>query len=170
MLQLLLPELLFDVQTERDGTFVLLAVFGMVTAKRDELLADGTATIRLPLAAFCVLNDTLHLLAGRKRAVGIATLTCMDQRLDAALDAETTRVSWALGSCCCLVVAVVVQSKPQLIHLVLVTFNIVAGDAQVIVLEKERRKKRDKNMNMGVIAGLTILVYTSSFQPFPTAT
>lgn len=136
MLQLLLPELLLDVQTERDGTFVLLAVFGMVAAQGNELLADGTATIRLSLAAFCVLNNTLHLLTGRQGAVGVAALARVDQRLDAALDAETARVSRALGSCCCLVVAVIVQSKPKLIHLVLMTFNIVAGNAQVIVLEK----------------------------------
>lgn len=134
MLQLLLPELLLDVQAERDGTFVLLTVFGMVAAQSNELLADGTATVRLALAAFCVLNNTLHLLAGRQGAVGVAALACVDQRLDAALDAEATRVSRALGSCCCLVVAVIVQSKPQFIHLVLMTFSVVAGDAQVIVL------------------------------------
>lgn len=62
MLQLLLPEFLLDVQTERDGTFVLLAVLGVVAAQGDELLANGTATIGLPLAALCVLNDPLHLL------------------------------------------------------------------------------------------------------------
>lgn len=79
MLQLLLPELLLDVQTERDGTFVLLTVFGMVAAQSNELLADGTATIRLPLATFCVLNNTFHLLAGWQRAVGVAALACVDQ-------------------------------------------------------------------------------------------
>lgn len=50
------------------------------------------------------------------------------------MDAEATRVSWALSSCRRLVVAIIVQSKPQLIHLVLMAFNIVAGDAQVVVL------------------------------------
>lgn len=109
-------------------------MLGMVAAKSDKLLADGTATICLALAAFCVLNNTLHLLAGRERAVGIAALACMDQRLNAALYAKTTRVSWALGSCCSLVVAVIIKSKSKLIHLVLMTFNIVTGNAQVIVL------------------------------------
>lgn len=78
MLQLLLPELLLDVQTEWDGTFVLLAVFGMVAAQGNELLADGTATIRLSLAAFCVLNNTLHLLTRWQGAVGVAALTRVD--------------------------------------------------------------------------------------------
>lgn len=141
MLQLLLPQLLLDVQTERDGTFVLLTVFGMVAAQSNELLADGTASICLALAALRVLNNSLHFLAGRQGAVGVAALARMDQRLDAALDAETARVSWALGGGRCLVVAVVIQPQPQLIHFVLMTFIIVAGDAQVIVLENG--KKRD---------------------------
>ena len=72
----------------------------MVAAQSNELLADGAATIRLALAAFCVLNNALHLLAGRQRAVGVAALARMDQRLNASLDAETTGVSRALSSCC----------------------------------------------------------------------
>lgn len=100
VLQLLLSELLLDVQTERDGTFVLLTVFGVVAAQSNELLADGAAAVGLALAALRVLNDTFHLLAGWQGAVGIAALTRVDQRLDAALDAETTGVSGALGGCC----------------------------------------------------------------------
>lgn len=148
MLQLLLPQLLLDVQAKRDGTFVLLTVFGVVAAQSNELLADGTATVRLALAAFCVLNNTLHLLAGWQGAVGVAALACVDQRLDAALDTEAARVSRALGSCGCLVVAVVVQSKPQLIHLVLMTLSVVAGDAQVIVLMREGKKREIEKINM----------------------
>lgn len=135
MLQLLLPEFLLNVQTERDRTFVLLAVFGVVAAQSNELLADRTAAIGLALAALCVLHNALHLLTGRQRAVGIATLASVDQRLDAALDAETARVTGALSSCRCLVAAVVIQAKPQLFHLVLMTLSVVTGDAQVIVLE-----------------------------------
>ena len=63
-----------------------LTKLGVVAAESNELLADGAATIGFSLAAFCVLNNTLHLLAGRQRAVGIATLTSVDQGLDAALD------------------------------------------------------------------------------------
>lgn len=79
MLQLLLPQLLLDVQTERDGTFVLLTVFGVVAAQSNQLLADGAAAIRLALAALCVLHNALHLLAGRQQAVGVAALTGVDQ-------------------------------------------------------------------------------------------
>lgn len=77
MLQLLLPQLLLDVQAERDGTFVLLTVLGVVAAQGNELLADRTAAVGFALAALCVLNNTLHLLAGWQRAVGVATLTCV---------------------------------------------------------------------------------------------
>lgn len=78
MLQLLLAKLVFDVQTEWDRTLVLLTVFGMVTTQSNELFADRTATIGFALATFGVLDHTLHLLAGRERTVGIATLTSMD--------------------------------------------------------------------------------------------
>lgn len=89
MLQLLLAELLLDVEAERDGTLVLLAVLGVVAAQCDELLAHRTPTVGLALAALRVLNHPLHLLAGRERAVGVPALARMDQGLDAALDAET---------------------------------------------------------------------------------
>lgn len=128
-------------------------MFGMVAAQSNELLADGTAAICLSLAAFCVLNNTLHFLARREGAVGVATLACMDQRLNAALYAETARVSWALGSCRSLVVAVVVQSKTKLIHLVLMTFNIVTGDAQVVVLTDSAVEAR-LHMVFTLIAGI----------------
>lgn len=65
MLQLLLPELVLDVQAERDRTLVLLTVLGMVATQRDKLFADGASSICFPLAAFGVLDDALHLLAGR---------------------------------------------------------------------------------------------------------
>lgn len=79
VLQLLLSQLLLDVQTEWNRTFVLLTVFGMVAAQSNELLANGTAAICLALAAFCVLNNPLHLLTGWQRAVGVAALACVDQ-------------------------------------------------------------------------------------------
>ena len=86
MLQLLLAKLVLDVQAERDRTLVLLTVLCMVTAQSNELLAHRAATIGFALAALGVLHHSLHLLAGRQRAVGIATLTSVDQGLDAALD------------------------------------------------------------------------------------
>lgn len=78
MLQLLLAKLVFDIQTEGDGTLVLLTVLGMVTAQSNELFADRAATIGFALATFGVLDYALHLLTGRERAVGIATLTSVD--------------------------------------------------------------------------------------------
>jgi hypothetical protein len=38
---------------------------------------------------FGVLHHTLHLLAGRQAAVGVATLAGVNQGLNATLDAET---------------------------------------------------------------------------------
>lgn len=105
---MLLPELLLDVEAERHRALVLLAVLGMVAAESNELLADGASTIGFPFAALGVLHNPLHLLAGRQGAVGIAALAGMYQRLDATLDAQTSRVSWALGGCSLLVVALII--------------------------------------------------------------
>lgn len=108
VLQLLLPEFLLDVQAERHRALVLLAVFGVVAAQGNELLADGAPAIGFPLATFGMLHDPLHLLAGGEGAVGIPALAGVDQRLDAALDAQAARVSRALGGRSLLVVALII--------------------------------------------------------------
>lgn len=77
MLDLLLPELMFDVETEGHWAFVLLAVFGMVATKGNQLFAHRTASISLALAALGVLDNTLHFLAGWQRTICIAALTSM---------------------------------------------------------------------------------------------
>lgn len=84
----------------------------MIATKCNELFANGAATIGFPFAAFCVLDHTFHLLAGWQRAVGISTLAGMDKRLDAALNAEATRISGALSGSCSLVAAFIIQTKP----------------------------------------------------------
>lgn len=108
VLQLLLPELLLDVEAERHRALVLLAVLGMVAAEGNELLADGAPAIGFSFAALGMLHNSLHLLARGQRAVGIAALAGMDQRLDAALDAQATGISWALGGRSLLVVALII--------------------------------------------------------------
>ncbi len=84
-----MPQFLLDVEAEWHRALVLLAVFCMVTTKCDELLADRTTAIGFTLAAFGMLNYTFHFLARWKRAVGIAALAGMHQRLDAPLNTET---------------------------------------------------------------------------------
>lgn len=88
VLDLLLTELVFDVEAEGHGAFVFLAVFGMVAAKGNELLAHWAASIGLALTALGVLHNPLHLLAGWQRAVGVAALAGVHQGLDTALDAQ----------------------------------------------------------------------------------
>lgn len=111
VLQLLLPELLLDVEAEWHWALVLLAVLGVIAAKGNKLFANGASTIGFPFAAFGVLYNPLHLLAGRQGTVGIAALAGMHQRLDAALDAQAARVSWALCSCSLLVIALIIQAE-----------------------------------------------------------
>lgn len=61
----------------------------------------------------------------------------MDQRLDAALDTQAAGVTRALSGGCLLVVAFIINTKAQFLHLVLMVFSVVAGDAQVIILKTE---------------------------------
>lgn len=108
MLKLLLTQLVFDVEAEGHRALVLLAVLCVVAAESNELLADGAPAVGFAFAAFGVLDNPLHLLTGRQRAVGIAALAGVDQRLDAALDAQATRITGALRGCSLLVVALVI--------------------------------------------------------------
>lgn len=134
MLDLLLAELVFDVEAEGHGAFVFLAVFGVVAAKSDELLAHWAASIGLALAALGMLHDPLHFLAGWQRAVGIAALASMHQGLDAALDAQPPGLLRALGLRLTLAAALIIQAQPPLHHLVGVALCVVAVDTEVIVL------------------------------------
>ena len=131
---MLLAELVLDVEAEGYGALVLLAVFGMVAAQSNELLADGAATVGLALASLGVLHHTFHLLAGRQGAVGIAALAGVDQGLNAALNAEAAGVPGALSGSGRCVVALVVQAQAQLLHLVFMALSVIAGDTQVVVL------------------------------------
>ena len=83
--QVLLTQFLLDIRTERHQTLVLLAVFRMIAAKSDELFANRAATVSLSLAALRVRHHALHLLTRRQTAIYIATLTAVNERLDAAL-------------------------------------------------------------------------------------
>lgn len=62
MLQLLLTELLLNIEAEGHWALVFLAVFSMVAAQGNKLLADRTPSIGFSLAAFGVLYNSLHLL------------------------------------------------------------------------------------------------------------
>lgn len=102
---------MFDVEAEGHGALVLLAVLGVVAAESNELLADGAPSVGLAFAAFGVLDNPFHLLAGRQRAVGVAALAGVHQGLDAALDAQAARIAGALRGGRLLVVALIVQTK-----------------------------------------------------------
>lgn len=58
----------------------------------------------------------------------------MDQGLDAALDAETSALLRALGGFSTLAIAVIVYTQAPLHHLVLMALNVVAVNAEVVVL------------------------------------
>ena len=89
LLQMLLPHLLFDVETERDPAQVgLHAALCVEAAQGDKLLANRAAPTGLALAALSVRHDTLHLLALERLAVGVGALAGMDQGLDTLLNGD----------------------------------------------------------------------------------
>lgn len=137
MLQRLRLELLLDVGTEGHRTLVSVGtVLGVVAAEGDELLADGTAAVRLAFADLGVRHDSLHLLAGRQAAVGVSALARVHQRLDAALNrllARNLRVGLHVRGR-----GAVVQVEAQSLHRMVVAHLRVAARAQVKVLQRER--------------------------------
>ena len=96
MLQLLLSQFVFDIETKRYGTFLLLTVFGMVTAQSNQLLANWATTIGFALTVLCMGNYPFHLLTARLPTVRITTLARMHQRLDAPLNGHPPRFLWVL--------------------------------------------------------------------------
>lgn len=57
----------------------------MVTAQRNQLLADRTAGIHTLFAHLCVLDDTLHLMTRHTTTVRVSALARMHQRQNATL-------------------------------------------------------------------------------------
>jgi hypothetical protein len=113
--------------------FTNLAMFRMVAAQGDELLANRTIALCLSLADLGVCDDSLHLLARGQAAVGVAALARVHQRLDAPLDRKLAgflRVRLlhiARGRAH-------VDIQAQLLHLVRMTFLLVALNAQIEVV------------------------------------
>lgn len=91
-----------------------------------------------------MLHHSLHLLARWQRAISIATLACMHQRLDAALDTKTTRVTRVLSGSCSLVVALIIKTQSKFLHLMFMALGVVASDAKIIILQKEGKKIKKK--------------------------
>lgn len=100
-----------------------------------------------------MLYHSLHLLAGRQRTVGIAALTGMHQRLNAALDAETSRVTRVLSGSCSLIVALVIETQTKFLHLVLMPLSVVASDTEIIILTNSAVESC-LNMVLAFIAGV----------------
>lgn len=134
MLDLLLAELVFDVEAEGHRAFIFLAVFGVVAAKSNELLAHWASSVSLALTSLGVLHNSFHLLARWQRAVSIATLAGMDQGLDAALDAEAPGLLGALGLWLTLTAALIIKTQPPLYHLMGMALCVVAIDTKVVIL------------------------------------
>ena len=149
--QVLLPQLLLDVGTERHKTFVFLAVLRMITAKGDELLANGTATVSFPLAVLRVGHDAFHLQTRWKSTIGVATLTRVHQRLNAPLNwllagflrvwLVATGFGWRWA---------VVEIETESFHFVHVANFLFAGKTEIEILKKieEIYKKNWRNLKI----------------------
>ena len=104
----------------------------MVTAEGNELFADGAAPVGLPLALLRVRHHPLHLVAARQSTVGVSALACMDEALDAPLDAQLPRLLRV--ACRHSLAPAPVKVEPELLHLMGVAVVLVASHAEVKVL------------------------------------
>ena len=85
---------MLDIYTVRHGAFSFLTVFRVIDTKSDKLLADGTAVVGPAFARLGVHHNAFHFVTRWKVAVGVAALTRMHQRLNAALNRQTTALLW----------------------------------------------------------------------------
>lgn len=117
LLQLLLLQFVLDIRTERHRTLGLLTMFCMVTAQRNQLLTNRTATVRFAFAQFRMANDTFHFLARRQTTICITTLARMHQRLNASLNRLFACLLW-IGLLQVAGRRTVVQIKTEFLHFV----------------------------------------------------
>lgn len=66
---------MLDIRTERNGTLGLLAVFRMIAAEGDQLLANGAPAVRLAFTDFGMRDDAFHLVTAGQAAIRVTTLT-----------------------------------------------------------------------------------------------
>lgn len=116
-------------------------MLGMVAAQRDELLANWTPAVRLPLAVLRMLNHSFHLLTARQTTVGVAALTSVHQRLDAPLD-RLLPGFLRIGLLDIGRRRTVVQIETELLHLVRMANLVLAREAQIEVLEMCKLMKK----------------------------
>lgn len=64
----------------------------------------------------------------------------MDQGLDETLDSEPTDLLWTLGGLFPPATVVIIQTSAHLHQLMLMDVEVVAGTAQVIVLNRDRSR------------------------------
>lgn len=85
---------MLDVRAEWHQALGLLAVFSMVAAQGDKLLANRTTTMGLSLAVLRVLDYPFHLLTAWQTTICIATLTRVHQRLNTPLNRLLAGLLW----------------------------------------------------------------------------
>ena len=104
----------------------------MVAAQSYQLLADGAATVSLPLALLGVADHPLHLVAAGQPAVGVPALARVHQALYTPLYRQLPGLLWIAGRSH--LSTSTIQIKAKLLHLVRMTILLVAGHAQVKVI------------------------------------
>ena len=104
----------------------------MVAAESNQLFADGTTSVGLPLALLGVTDHPLHLVTARQATVGVPALAGVDEALDASLDAQLPRLLGVAGRHS--LTPTPVKVKAKLLHLVGVAVVLVASHTEVKVL------------------------------------
>lgn len=103
----------------------------MVATESNQLFTNRTSTVCLPLALLCMTDYPLHLVATRKSAVSVPTLTCVDQTLDTSLDAELPRLLRIIGRS--YIPPSTVQIESKFLHFVRMSIILVTSNTQIEV-------------------------------------
>ena len=103
----------------------------MVAAESNQLFADGTSSVGLPLALLGMADNPLHLVAAGQAAVGVPALTGVHKTLDAPLDAQLPGFLRVAGGW--RFTAGVSEIEAELLHFMRMSVLLVAGNTEIKV-------------------------------------
>jgi hypothetical protein len=141
----LITEVLFDPSAHRDGALVFVAVLGVRYAEQDKLLTDlahAPLVGEHQLALAAMSQDALHLNAARQFAVRVVAFCCVHKVANALFNGGLSLFSGVLGPL--LKRCLVVKTKPQLVHGVLMADRLVARHTHIKILYKRNREYQSK--------------------------
>lgn len=137
---------MFYVRTKWYRTLSFLAMFCMITAQCYQLLTYRTTAVRFPFTLFRMCDDTAHFRTRCQPTIGISTLRCMHQRLNASLNRLLT-CFLRIGLLLVAGRRTVVQIETKFFHFVGMSNFSFASRTQIEILFATRKLIAIKNID-----------------------